>query len=315
MKENPKFIGRLYTEDEKKNLNATLSKWSEKSSERIEGESEKTEEEIKMIGILNSIIKSELESLGIEIYDPILLDKIHILPSNIFIEKFPNTNSEAFFLSIKDAIYINKDKVDTKVCTFSALLHELIHRASTIKLYADNNDGIYDARVGYRIRSPWKKPERENRLRGFNELMTDHTVYKILIKNQKLLQNFMNISREDIKGPIYSYMHYAPILESIVKKVAEDKNLSHLEVFDDFERGQFKDDILILKDVEKSFGKGSLEILSLLEIFKNKENNDKLEIMIKEFFSEEDDSKRQAIHDKILTFVNNTLDRDAYIQE
>jgi hypothetical protein len=305
MKEQPKFIGRKYQKDEQMGLRDTLQKWSQESLHSIEGELEKTKEEIQMIETANTLIKSEMESIGIQTYNPTPLKKIHILPENIFNKEFPNFKGKAFFSSTKDAIYINRDKVVTQAHMFSTLLHELIHRASTKKFYTDKDGGFYDARVGYRLRSPWKKdPKRENRLRGFNELMTDYTVYKILLTNQELLQNSIGITKENIEGPIYTYMHYGPILESIIKKISKGKNLSHQEVFNNLERGQFKNNILALKDVEKFFGKGSLEILSLLETLRENEDNDTLEKMIKGFFSEEDESKRQNIHFEILAFVN-----------
>lgn len=306
MKESPEFIGRSYQEDEKKSLTESLKKWSEESSKLIEGELEKTEEELRMIETINSVIKSELESLGIETYEPISPEKIHVLPGDIFSEKFPDFKGKAFFLSTIDVVYVNKDRADTKARVFSGLVHELIHRASTTKFYADSDGGVHDARVGYRIRSPWKGAERENRLRGFNELMADYTVYKILLKNQTLLQESVGMTKEDVQGSIYTYMHYGPILESIVKKVSADKDKTPREVFDDLERGQFENNILVLKDIEYSFGQGSLEILSLLETLKKKEDNDKLEEMIKEFFAEEDESGRQHMRSKILAFIDGS---------
>lgn len=304
MKEGPELIGRSYREEEKGSIDKTLREWSEESSETVEGELDKTEDELKMIETINSVIDSELKSLGIETYEPITPSKIHILSSNILKQKFPDSKGSSFFSSVDDVIYVNKDKEDTRIGMFSTLLHELVHRASKRKYYADTEDGIHDARVGYRIHSPWKEPGRQNRFRGFNELMTDYTVYKILIKKQEWLEDTLGITEEEIQGPLYCYMHYGPILEFIIKKIAIDKKISILEVFDNLERGQFQNNILILKDVERSFGKGALEILSLLQALKYKKDNDKLEEMIKDFFAEEDESGREGIRTKILAFVD-----------
>ncbi|HYC83190.1 MAG TPA: hypothetical protein VEB60_01425 [Candidatus Paceibacterota bacterium] len=304
MKENPEFIGRAYAEEEKGNLNEVLKKWSNEESEPVEGELEKTEEEIKMIETVNLIIESELKSLGIEEYRPIPLARVHMLPGEVFREKFPDSEASGFFFSTNDAVYLNKDSAVTKARMLSVLTHELVHRASATKFYVDNDKGIHDARVGYRIRSPWKEPARPGRLRGFNELMTDLTVYKVLVNNQELLESRIGLAKKDIQGPIYTYTHYESILEPILKKISEDKQVSPKEAFDNLERGQFENNILALKDVEKSFGKGSLEILSLLEALKEKDDNDKLEGMIRGFFSEQDELERQNIRYEILAFVD-----------
>lgn len=301
------FIGREYEDDEKKNLGEGLRRCSEKATETIEGELEKNQGDLKIIEITNLILKDELETLGINTFTSIPPDRVHILPGAVFAEKFPDKKGNAFFRTIEDALFINRDKVDTTARMISTLLHEIIHRASVRKFYADKDGAVYDARVGYRIRSAWKQPDRENRLLGFNELMTDYTVFKILIKNQKLLEHNFGITEADIRGPIYSYMHYGPILKYIVEKISLNKGISSQQSFTDLERGQFESNILVLKDVEKSFGKGSLEILSLLGTLKEAEDNDGMDEMVKRFFAEEDELKRQNIRSEILTFVDGKM--------
>ena len=302
MKEKPEFIGRHYEDEEKSKLERVLYSWSGKELQPVEGELEKTGEDIKIIKATNALIGNELRSLGIENYQPISLEKIHILPDEIFEKKFPDFGGVAFFSSTSDVVYVNKDRIDTKARFFSTLLHELIHRASTRKFYADKGGGVYDARVGFRVRSPWKGSNKEDRLLGFNELMDDCTVYKIFIENQDSLKE-LGISKTDIQGAVFSYTNYSPILESIIKKVANNKNISPAKVFEDFERGQFENSILVLKDVEKAFGKGALDILSLLGTLKNQEDNNQLEELIKQFFAEEDNSRRLEIQQRIRQLI------------
>ncbi len=233
------------------------------------------------------------------------LEKIHILSGDVFKEKFPNFQGVAFYRATEDVVYVNKDRTDTKARLFAGLLHELIHRASTVKFYANHEGGISEARVGYRVRSPWKGPTREDRLIGFNELMTDFVNYKILLKNQKLLETTLGITKQEIKGPIYTYMHYEPIIESIIKKIAEDEGIPIPKAFENLERGEFQNNILVLKKIERSFGEGALKIISLLQVLEKDEDNKKLEEMVKSFFTEGDSSKRQTIRLSIYDFVRN----------
>lgn len=305
MKENFEFTGRRYSDTEKEDLKNTMQTWFEESLLPMDGELEKTEEEILMLETINSFIGDELEQLGIDTYEPISLERVHILPESVFREKFPDSTAKAFFLSTSDVVYLNRDAASTKAQIFSTLLHELIHRASIKKFYYNQDSrSISDARLGYRLNSSWKEEEgRQNRLRGFNELMTDFTVYKLLLKNLQKLNDVLGITKEDVQGPIFTYMHYGPILESILKKISAEKAVPQGKVFEDLERGQFANNLLVLKDVERSFGRGAIEILSLLESLNDKEENQKLEQMIKDYFSEQNDEQRNLLGVQIKEFV------------
>lgn len=277
----------------------------------IEGESEKTEEEVKMIKTVNDMLGEELESLGVEGYEPISVEKIHLLEEEFFKERFPKLENKAVYVSTSDVVYVNKGNTTTKAHMVSTTLHELIHRASTKKFYNEEGN-IYDARVGYRIRSVWKEPDRELRFLGFNEVMNDQTVYKILLKNRERLEN-IGISQEDIQGSIYNYANYYPIINAIIKGIVLHKDLTVLEVFNALEKGQFQNSLLVLKDVEKAFGKGSLEILSLLGILKNKEDDERLTELIEQFFAENDTGSRENLRIQILEFVQKSQSEEKEI--
>jgi hypothetical protein len=139
--------------------------------------------------------------------------------------------------------------------------------------------------------------------------MADYTTLKILLKNKEILEKDLGVTKEDIEGPIYSYMRYGPILESIVKKIAEDKGLSIVEVFNNFEKGQFESKIWVLKDVERSFGKGSLEVLSLLKTLGSYRDDRQLGRLIEKYFAEEDETKRQDVRSEIQEFVDGVRER------
>lgn len=308
MKQNPEFIGPRHENDKREGAKEYLLKWAEESKEPFVGESEKTEEEIKMIETINDMIGEELRYLGIEGYEPTPIEKIHFLEEELFKERFPKNENKAIYVSTSDVVYVNRGKTTTKAHMISTTLHELIHRASTKKFY-NEKENIYDARVGYRIRSVWKDSDREHRFHGFNEAVNDHTVYMILSRNLNRLKSF-DVTKEDVEGPIYTYMNYIPIINSLLKGIAQSKKISEGEVFDDLERGQFQNSLLVLKDVEKAFGKGSLEILSLLGVLKDKKDDEKLEELIGRFFAENDVESRENLRTQILEFFQKSQDEE-----
>ncbi len=305
MKEKPEFIGARYGKKEKISNEKHLLKWSKEGMEPMEGEMEKTEEDIKMLNMLNDFIKDEMLSLGIKHYEPLPAEKVHILPQKIFEKHNPQSSKmggslAASFNPADDTLYINKGVSDSRALMLMSILHEALHRTSTMKFYADKKT-IYNARIGYSLKSAWKKEGRQKKLSGFNELMVHYTTLKILLKNIKKLEK-LGISKKDIKGVTTVYDQYYPILALITKKVSEDTGIPPDQVFANFEKGQFQKTILALKDIEKSFGRGSLKILSLLGEMKNPADNDKLAGMIELFFAEKNAGEREKIRKKIIDF-------------
>jgi hypothetical protein len=306
MKENFEFIGREYSDEEKSQQQEVLKKWSKESAEKIEGEQEKTEEDIQNIELVNSFLEKELKLLGIETYEPITPDKVHILSGDAFKERFPGFDGVAQFQSLNDAIYVNKDKVNDRPLLISRILHESIHRASTRKFYADKEGGISDARVGYRIRSPWKEQSEQDKMIGFNEVINDYTVHRLLWDNDEQLKS-IGITWREVEGPIYNYMKYVPVLEAIAKKIIKHEGITDefagAEIFKKWERGQFENSILALKEIEAACGKGSLEVLSYLGVLDDPERCEELDAMVLEFFNEEDEERKKEIRSKITEFL------------
>jgi len=304
MKENFNFIGRKYEKAEIENAQSALQEWSRDSIQRISGESEKTPKEIKIINAVGTMIETELRTLGIMPNRSFDSNKIHIFNTKEYQEYIGDKNSKGEYSSTLDSIIIDKEISQNDARLFSILIHENIHQASTQKFYINKDQGIFDSRVGYRINSEWKKDDRKNRFRGFNEVMVDATTFKILMNNQEYLNQEFGITKEELNGPIFSYMDKAPILDSILKKVAVDNNKTLAEVFEIFEKGQFESTILNLKVIEQSFGSGSLQILSLLDHLDLEEDNLLLQSKILNYFSETDSFKRSAMGKDILDFYN-----------
>jgi hypothetical protein len=303
MKQSPEFIGQHYNQEERETLKEVLSVWAEESGMPVEGELEKDPKEIKTIEVINSVIGMEMKSLGIEGYEPMPLQNIHILSEEQF-NKLNSPDLNACYIATSDVIYLNRDARDNYPHFVAGLIHEIIHRTSAQRFYLDENDSVSGARVGYRLHSPWKTDlKRIDRLRGFNELMTDFTVYKILLKYNEVFEQELGITLDDTQTPIFTYMHYGPILESIVKKVEGSKNISGAEAFVALEKGLFDSSILALKVVDRMFGKGSVEVLSYLELYQDNVLNSELEERIKEYFEEPDENKRKYLGDKIRLFV------------
>ncbi len=290
MEQPPSLIGRKYSNEEKIGIAEVLKEWSKESGKKVEGELEKTEKDIRMISIASSFIEAELTSLGIDRFEAIKDSNVHFVASGEL-----GGSESGHYSAVSDSVIIDTSGADTQSKVLATTVHELVHRASTQLFHAEEDGGIVEARVGYRIRSPWKEPIERQALTGFNEIMVESTVMKILARNAEQIQKEFGISLEDIRGPIYHYMEYSPVLSRIVAKVAEQKGTSPSEVFNDFERGQFDSNILVLKDIEKAFGKGSIEVLSYMGVISDPVARQEIDEKVQQYFESEDESEKTTL--------------------
>jgi hypothetical protein len=312
MPEKFEFIGRKYSEEEKVGASKALSKWAEKGKEKMEGELEKTEKESKLIMLANILIQEELRSLGIESYKTFSLDRAHVLSSGSFKHNFPdhfNAGHNAFYDSGNNTIFVNREMANNDAQFLFALTHELVHYASEKKFYVGEDKGIYNARSGYSLNSDWKNPDRRKRLGGFNEIMDSYLVYKMFCKGFGFLKEELGIKMEDVNNAI-SYRRYIPLFEAIIEKIGESENTDFRQAFIDFEKGLFDKNILVLKKIEKAFGKDSLEVLSYLGVLQDGEKRDALDRKIKEFFLEKDNEKRAGLIPGIREFFNEAVAKE-----
>jgi hypothetical protein len=79
------------------------------------------------------------------------------------------------------------------------------------------------------------------------------------------------------------------IVEIIIQKVAEKKGEDRELVWQRFKRGLFSGEMMHLRDIEETFGKGSLRILASLE------SEDVPVAMVKKYFESENETEKNAI--------------------
>lgn len=285
MEKQPRYIGAKYSEEDVKGLDQVMEAWAKEAATPLEGELEKTEEETRMITVADDLIKKEIESLGIEGYESVDTASVHLLPTEVYRKHFSgNSGEDGFYRAVSHAIAVNKGATDTKPRLLATVTHELIHRASGQRFHRDIDFGVHESRVGYRVRSPWKEGGERKALTGFNEIIVETTNIHVLKSNQQLLEKEFCITMEDLNGPNYHYMEYSPVLAAVVAGLADYYKKTNLEVFKDLERGQFDNTLLVLKDLDKVFGKGSLEMLSYLGVLRDPRGCKEVDDLVQKYF-------------------------------
>lgn len=302
MKEDPELIGRRYSDEEKEDVKVVLENWAKEAESPVEGELEKTEEQIKMIEAANDLISDRLRKLGFENYESFPKEKVHFVSEDFFKKNTSSMQTVGHYRAVNDNIYISADTKGMDL--LDTLIHEGIHRASKQKFSVNQDYKISSARLGYQLTSDWKKAEKQIRLSGFNEIMVTYSTMQILKENPQKLAEF-GLDEKDMEKMNVAYFQYAGLFFTIARTIADKKDIKTEEALLDLERGQFQNSILALKDVERACGKDSLEMLSYLGAPVKEQN--KLDQMVTAFFLEKDTGAKEELKKKIREFYGSNL--------
>ena len=306
MEKGPKFIGRSYGKEELAQAEKSLEKWAEESAVPVEGEEEKTEEDRAYIDKANDLLQRRLADLGIP-YTPVSPEKIHLLSAEAYGKRLGNSADHGFTSAFDDAIFVNKDKHHGGADVLDTLVHEMVHRASKRRFFGSGEHGMVPARIGYRLASPWKEPEGRAALTGFNEIVTAYMAVRILEATKDELEEELGIAKKDIEEFPYGYAQYNNVFSKIVRGVAMTKGISVGEVMDSFERGQFAENLFALKDIEATFGKGSLRVLACLGVLRDPVVREKIDTLVERYFGSDDQDERARLQEEIRSSFGNAL--------
>lgn len=308
MEEKFKFTGPKngYDLDLEENVNG-LSQFHKKGKEKIEGEFEKTPEQIEMIRTVNQTLISIFSFLDIKEKRQINVDQVHFLSDSLFKENC-RSNDYGQYNSVSDSISINLEKIgNDKAHLFATLLHESVHAVSERHFFADKKDAdntdISDARVGFRLNSQWKR--KKSILRGFNEFIVNEIVYYSINKIAKSLEGRFGITKKDLEGSIYSDgVVHQKLIETIYDKLNKNKEVDESYIAY-IAKTHFSGSLRILDPVDKSYGKGSVRVLGCLDMFGDDDiKKDKVNNMVEEYFLHADEKRKSEIRD-ILTKITN----------
>lgn len=301
MEKEPSFIGpRSYTEEQEQKARRAIRQWREAGRTPDAEETAQTEEDKRMIGTIRDFLADELRELGFDAEVSFDSSQFHFYDSEIYLRRFPD-KYKALTQSSENSVILNRGGMATPAQKFSTLLHEAIHLISFQRAFLEvkgKEKNIYDARLGYRLRSPWKKGQRDF-FRGLNEVVTELAAYRILKKRRRELEERFGITAEDTEGAIYSYMEHANILNVIVKKIAKYRGYEEGEVWLTFLKGLYRGNLLHLKEVDIVFGKGSLRIVSLLSSCETEEKNKQIAPLVEQYFTAENAEERAAVKREI----------------
>lgn len=306
--ESPKFekeyniVGRNLTPEFREEVVKDLEKRRIESMKPIEGEYLKTPEEVKIIEKFNEYLNEEFEELDIKEKVDIKPEQIHLLPKDVY-NRLPNisskTETRAFFSPLNQKICIDKDHYKNRLNLYKSILHESIHAVSFLKFIVGEKEKKPPLRrSGYDI-GTMGEFEHEY-FEGLNEMIVDDIVREILVKHADELRKELKVTKweeEKTNGIFYS----RDILRIIIEKIARNNREKEGEIWTGFKRGLFTGEMMHLREVERTFGKGSLRVLAALECGTKKEiPNEEAYKKVLNYFQTDSDEGRDKIANEIL---------------
>jgi len=296
MEKEPCIIGKNLTPEDREELKGWLERIREQARQPIEGEFEKTENELKFIERVNLYIAEEFEELGLKDKPEVKPEQVHLLPKEIFDEWFPELGSQACSSGNRQAIYIDKSaSMGLELPVFKSILHESLHLASRYKFRKEEGVGAA-YRFGYKVYNP--KSDHEH-FSGLNEAVIDKIAKEIFEKREKELTDEFGFS-ENEKKTLFWYDEYIRPLETIIEKIAAKNGETEEEAWRRFKKGLFTGEMMHLREVEKTFGKEALKIFAALGSGTKNLSKDEVNEKVARYFETGDSEERQKLAKTIL---------------
>lgn len=265
----------------------------------MEGEIEKTPEQLEFIESINSYLKKEFEILGLTYEEKVLPERIHLFDQEWMEIHFPDDKNEAAFIFLPGKkIIINTSRVESKERLLKVLIHEIIHLQSFHSYFLDPGleklNGSY--RDGYGMTNRNKKAGKDphEHFRGFNEGMVDLVTAEITGNYLGELEKKFELVRRAESKEWWYRIETEVILHHIIEKIAEERGRSTEDVFREFEKNLFTGKMMFLRDIERVFGKGALRMLSLFHpsVISGKQRGEKTKQQnIVDYFSIDDNKE------------------------
>jgi hypothetical protein len=305
MEKEPIVFGKKLTPEDEEEVKALVEQMREESRKPLEGEAEKTVEEMKVVDKINEYAAEEFEELGIKEEPAIPPEQIHFLSEEAYDNNFPGEKERGFAFHDPDTGLICVDKSRcSKPQLFKVVFHEAVHTLSFHKYFASvETRRVGPYRAGYTTARPRVGEDVKKfheHFRGFNEAITEAITKEVMEKHKGDLASVFHFTPEERQKELRYYDEYIKVVDKIVDGIAVKNKEDRADVWRRFKRGIFTGEMMHLRDVERTFGKNSLQLLALLGAERNEFLRDIATKQITKYFETEDPEERQKLAKTIL---------------
>lgn len=300
MRKEYHIFGKKLTFDEAKKAVCYLEREKQKYSRPLEGEIEKTPDELKFIETINQYLNQEFEELGIKETPDVAPEQIHLLTREGYKKYAPREPSGAVSDPMKQGVIIDKSSRTNRLALYKTIFHESIHLLGCKKYCFDAEyKMVKPYRSGYATHHP--ESAYHEHFRGLNEAVIDKIIIEIFNKHKDELKKEFNITPKENQESIVYFYPWVEILNKIIQEIAEKNNEDEKMAWQRFKKGYFTGEMMHLREIEKTFGKGALRVLAAVESDIKDVPEEKMKQQLLEYFETDDERTKNKIAAEILS--------------
>lgn len=268
MRERLNFVGPGRTDKEESLASFSIAQKRVEANRFHESELEKTPEERAAIELLSSLLQEEFQGLEIAEIPEIRENRFHIMTDEWFDKNRPKWLMGNYF-PFEDSAFFCRGRFETPLQLYKTMFHEGVHAVSHQKHWLDvPGKRVNEYRVGYQVANTAKRGEEHTHLEAFNEGVTEMTVEHMFHKYRQDIMEKFSVSTSDLKDSKFSYPLFRGVVNNICEGLASyenDENIRPMQVWERIKRGQFTGEMMHLRDIERTYGRGALKILDALQ--------------------------------------------------
>lgn len=150
---------------------------------------------------------------------------------------------------------------------------------------------------------------------GLNEAITENQTIKSFLENRSKIQSELQVDDKSfeeiaqfIQGPLGFYYHQREVLNLVIKKVSQNYKESEKDTWERLRDGTITGNMMHLRRIERTFGKGTLRTLALMR------GNESEFIMnsFKTLLTTDDENEKNAVIQKILSIKGQAQEPGIY---
>ncbi len=229
-------------------------------------ELEKTPGERAAIELFDKFLKQEFLELDIPEVPELRPDRFHVM-SEAWFSKHRNKSTQGSYVHLYDKTLISRERPGSPVQVYTTILHEAIHSVAKLKIRLSGEEAIPTIyRLGYDIKNTSDTDNAHAHLVGFNEGVVELTTQDIFEKREKEIAARLNLSKREMEEAKFYYADGRAVTRSLCHGLGEATGVGPKVAWDKIKRGQFTGEMMHLRDIERTYGKGSLRILDALDV-------------------------------------------------
>ncbi len=288
---------------EQEDVLAALQAQKDRGKERIPNEREKTPEELELIKKVNGFFVEDFAELGLPTPRPVSPKQFHFVANSTVNDGYSHMDPMSCSATISQP---EEQRVgDPNIVIMNSikgLIHEATHLyAITKSYYNKKKKNVVSYRTGYHVTNQQTGSTLQERLRAFNEGVVDKSALGMLGGHIDDLAPIYNLDPEKMKRASVGGYNHVHLVNDIIVGVSKKTGESAYDVWKRIRRGQYTGEMMHLRDIEKAYGQGSLEVLdSAIADAKTdaeKERNQK----VFSYFKAESPKERETLKQEILS--------------